>query len=103
MATGGGFGFIGAGTDTSALSSDLANATKLLKTSEIETTNDVIPIGIGLINWRAELAQLYLLSQNTNQQQHGSLRQALFPLYMSGPPKPGRRLRTPRSGCRLAA
>ncbi|KAL1591460.1 hypothetical protein SLS60_011960 [Paraconiothyrium brasiliense] len=51
----GGLGFIGAGTDTSTLSSDLLAAAELFYDANIKTSNGVLPIGIGFINWGADL------------------------------------------------
>ncbi|KAI5299937.1 hypothetical protein KEM55_000878 [Ascosphaera atra] len=56
----GGLGFIAAGYDVSNLSSDLAKARSLLRTgkgSALPTSeqNDILPIGIGFINWGADL------------------------------------------------
>ncbi|KAJ4988348.1 2-nitropropane dioxygenase [Stagonosporopsis vannaccii] len=59
----GGIGFIGAGTDVSDLSSHLEHATRLLNpsTSPINNTNSninaTLPIGVGFINWGADLAR----------------------------------------------
>ncbi|KAL5379042.1 hypothetical protein DPSP01_008678 [Paraphaeosphaeria sporulosa] len=51
----GGLGFIGVGTDTSNLSSDLQAAAKLIEKSSLTMNHDVMPIGIGFINWGADL------------------------------------------------
>lgn len=51
----GGIGFIGAGTDVSDLSTHLQNAQKLLKATSLPTT-PTLPIGVGFINWGADLS-----------------------------------------------
>ncbi|KAG9196414.1 nitronate monooxygenase [Alternaria panax] len=51
----GGIGFIGAGTDVSDLESHIRHAKKLLKSTTLETHNGTLPIGIGFINWGANL------------------------------------------------
>ncbi|KAJ4301183.1 hypothetical protein N0V90_003274 [Kalmusia sp. IMI 367209] len=52
----GGLGFIGSGTDTSTLSTDLSSASALLSNSHLHKYTDVLPIGIGFINWGASLS-----------------------------------------------
>ncbi|KAF2441277.1 NPD-domain-containing protein [Karstenula rhodostoma CBS 690.94] len=52
----GGLGFIGVGTDTSTLCSDLQAAAKLIDKSSIKTGHSVMPIGVGFINWGADLS-----------------------------------------------
>ncbi|KAF2831996.1 inosine monophosphate dehydrogenase [Ophiobolus disseminans] len=52
----GGIGFIGAGTDVSDLHTHLDNARKLLHSTTLSTNNDTLPIGIGFINWGANLS-----------------------------------------------
>ncbi|KAJ4344488.1 uncharacterized protein N0V89_012231 [Didymosphaeria variabile] len=56
-----GLGFIGAGTDTSTLLSDLQAAAKLIYDAKIKTGNGVMPIGIGFINWGANLSSAITL------------------------------------------
>jgi nitronate monooxygenase len=51
----GGIGFIGAGTDVSDLRSHLDNAVTLLKSTPLKAANGTLPIGIGFINWGANL------------------------------------------------
>lgn len=52
----GGFGFLAAGTDVSELKSELQRAADLVKDSPIErATADVLPIGVGFINWGVQL------------------------------------------------
>ena len=52
----GGLGFIGAGTDVTDLEKHLREAADLLKESPIEgATGDTIPIGVGFINWGADI------------------------------------------------
>ena len=52
----GGFGFIGAGTDVIELENYLQEAADILKESPIEgTTGDTLPIGVGFINWGANI------------------------------------------------
>ncbi|KAL6706866.1 hypothetical protein ACN47E_005009 [Coniothyrium glycines] len=51
----GGIGFIGAGTDVSNLSTQLQNAQRLLSATQLPTAPG-LPIGIGFINWGAELS-----------------------------------------------
>ncbi|KAL1654743.1 hypothetical protein SLS61_002492 [Didymella pomorum] len=53
----GGIGFIGAGTDVSSLSSYFSSACNLLRDSDVKTTNGTLPIGVGFINWGANLKQ----------------------------------------------
>jgi hypothetical protein len=54
----GGIGFIGAGTDTSDLSSHLLKAQDLLASAPLKDThsNNTLTIGIGFINWGADLS-----------------------------------------------
>jgi len=52
----GGLGFIGAGSELSELSNQLRHAQSLLKDSPIKpTTPGVLPVGVGFINWGADL------------------------------------------------
>ncbi|KAL1793289.1 hypothetical protein ACET3X_008271 [Alternaria dauci] len=51
----GGIGFIGAGTDVSDLESHVHHAKELLKNTTLQTQNGTLPIGIGFINWGANL------------------------------------------------
>ncbi len=52
----GGLGFIGAGTDVTDLDDYLQEAAELLKESPIEgATGDTLPIGVGFINWGANI------------------------------------------------
>lgn len=52
----GGLGFIGAGNDLNDLDKDLQRATDLLKHSSISRSpSDVLPVGVGFINWGADL------------------------------------------------
>ena len=52
----GGLGFIGAGTNMTDLEKYLREAADLLKESPIEgSTEDTLPIGIGFINWGADI------------------------------------------------
>lgn len=52
----GGLGFIAAGSELSDLSNQLRHAQSLLKDPPIEsTTPGVLPIGVGFINWGADL------------------------------------------------
>jgi len=52
-----GFGFIGAGTDVSNLSTLIEDAISAVKSSPIENTPaEVLPIGVGFICWGANLA-----------------------------------------------
>lgn len=61
----GGLGFIGAGTDVSLLSTYLEHATSLLSQfAPLPSRPDTLPIGIGFINWGADLtAALPLIVQ----------------------------------------
>ncbi|KAF2630570.1 inosine monophosphate dehydrogenase, partial [Macroventuria anomochaeta] len=52
----GGIGFIGAGTDVSDLESYLQDATRLIKDTNLKTTNGTLPVGVGFINWGADLS-----------------------------------------------
>jgi nitronate monooxygenase len=52
----GGIGFIGAGTDVSGLESYLEDASNLLKDTNLKTTNGTLPLGVGFINWGADLS-----------------------------------------------
>ncbi|KAF1929817.1 inosine monophosphate dehydrogenase [Didymella exigua CBS 183.55] len=52
----GGIGFIGAGTDVSDLETYLESAGMLLQDSPVPTTNGTIPLGVGFINWGADLS-----------------------------------------------
>ncbi|KAL9101366.1 MAG: hypothetical protein Q9163_003368 [Psora crenata] len=48
----GGFGFLAAGTDVSGLKNELRRASEVLKSSPIPGASpDVLPIGVGFINW----------------------------------------------------
>ncbi|KAF1945410.1 oxidoreductase 2-nitropropane dioxygenase [Clathrospora elynae] len=51
----GGIGFIGAGTDTSSLSTYFQHAQRLLGASALATKNGTMPIGVGFINWGADI------------------------------------------------
>ena len=52
----GGLGFIGAGTDVTDLEKYLQEAADLLKASPIKgAIGDTLPIGVGLINWGADI------------------------------------------------
>ncbi|CAG5175470.1 uncharacterized protein ALTATR162_LOCUS8112 [Alternaria atra] len=51
----GGIGFIGAGTDVSDLASHIGHAKELLKSTTLQKQNGILPIGIGFINWGANL------------------------------------------------
>ncbi|RYN76088.1 hypothetical protein AA0117_g6133 [Alternaria alternata] len=51
----GGIGFIGAGTDVSDLESHVRHAQELLKSTTLQTRHGTLPIGIGFINWGANL------------------------------------------------
>lgn len=51
----GGLGFIGSGTDTSTLASDLATAASLLSKTSLADYKETLPIGVGFINWGASL------------------------------------------------
>jgi len=52
----GGLGFIGAGSELSDLSNQLRHAQSLLRDSSIESaTPGVLPVGVGFINWGADL------------------------------------------------
>ncbi|KAH7072949.1 2-nitropropane dioxygenase [Paraphoma chrysanthemicola] len=51
----GGLGFIGAGTDVSDLQTHLDKAVTLLSATSLPTTDGVLPIGVGFINWGADL------------------------------------------------
>lgn len=53
----GGLGFIGAGTSTTDLATHLRSATSLLaQAAPLPSAHDTLPIGVGVINWGAELA-----------------------------------------------
>ncbi|KAF2134162.1 inosine monophosphate dehydrogenase [Dothidotthia symphoricarpi CBS 119687] len=52
----GGIGFIGAGTDVSDLSTHLEHAQTLLSRTALASSSNTLPIGIGFINWGADLA-----------------------------------------------
>lgn len=52
----GGIGFIGAGTDVSELDTYLSNAEKLLESTSLKTSDRPLPVGVGFINWGADLA-----------------------------------------------
>ncbi|KAL5121952.1 hypothetical protein ACEQ8H_000168 [Pleosporales sp. CAS-2024a] len=54
----GGIGFIGAGTDVSDVRSHLDKATHLVESSSLATTTtaNTLPLGIGFINWGADLS-----------------------------------------------
>ncbi|KAF1971421.1 inosine monophosphate dehydrogenase [Bimuria novae-zelandiae CBS 107.79] len=52
----GGLGFISSGTDTSTLAHELQAATSLLQHCTLPTESDTLPLGIGFINWSADLA-----------------------------------------------
>ena len=52
----GGIGFVGAGTDVSNLESYLKDASNLLKYTDLKTTNGTLPLGVGFINWGADLS-----------------------------------------------
>ena len=52
----GGIGFIGAGTDVSDLASHLDEASSQLETAGLHTLNGTLPVGVGFINWGADLA-----------------------------------------------
>ncbi|KAF3041244.1 hypothetical protein E8E11_004974 [Didymella keratinophila] len=51
----GGIGFIGAGTDVSDLESYFESAGRLLQDLDLATTNGTLPVGVGFINWGADL------------------------------------------------
>jgi nitronate monooxygenase len=51
----GGIGFIGAGTDVSDLESYFESTRRLLQDSDVATTNGTLPVGVGFINWGADL------------------------------------------------
>ena len=52
----GGLGFIGAGTDLSDLNKHLTHARSLLSDNPIpSSSHEVLPIGVGFINWGAEI------------------------------------------------
>jgi len=52
----GGLGFVGAGSELSDLSNQLRHAQSLLTDSPIQsTTPGILPIGVGFINWGADL------------------------------------------------
>ena len=58
----GGIGFIGSGTDQTTLASDLQSAQSLLQNSSIHEST--LPIGVGFINWGADLsASIPLIQQ----------------------------------------
>jgi nitronate monooxygenase len=59
----GGIGFIGAGTDVSDLQQHLDNAVSLLSSSRLPTQHALLPIGVGFINWGADLATAIPLIQ----------------------------------------
>ena len=53
----GGFGFLAAGTDTSDLKAELERARTLLQKSPIKGVDPtILPIGVGFINWGANLS-----------------------------------------------
>jgi nitronate monooxygenase len=52
----GGIGFIGAGTDVADLSTHLDHATRLLHDTNLATRSGTMPIGVGFINWGANLS-----------------------------------------------
>ena len=52
----GGFGFFGAGEDTSTLGAHLSQAKQLLSSGPpLTTVGGVLPIGVGFLNWGADL------------------------------------------------
>jgi nitronate monooxygenase len=53
----GGLGFIGAGTDVSILEAEFEKAKKLLRESGMEGRgrDETMPIGVGFINWGADM------------------------------------------------
>ncbi|KAF1358109.1 inosine monophosphate dehydrogenase [Lizonia empirigonia] len=52
----GGLGFIGAGTSTTSLTTHLLAATSLLaQSAPLPSAHSTLPIGVGVINWGAEL------------------------------------------------
>ena len=54
----GGLGFLAGGSDTSDLEAQLANATEILASnSPVQSRNNVLPIGVGFLNWGANLEQ----------------------------------------------
>ncbi|KAH6612485.1 2-nitropropane dioxygenase [Boeremia exigua] len=53
----GGIGFIGAGTDVSDLDSYLSHATQLLAPAPLASRSATLPVGVGFINWGADLAR----------------------------------------------
>lgn len=56
VAKAGGLGFLAAGTDTSDLKAELERARNLLQKSPIKgVDSDILPIGVGFINWGANL------------------------------------------------
>ena len=56
VARAGGFGFLAAGTDVSGLKNELRLVSNLLEASPIRgAPPDVLPIGVGFINWGVEL------------------------------------------------
>ncbi|KAF1996097.1 inosine monophosphate dehydrogenase, partial [Amniculicola lignicola CBS 123094] len=52
----GGIGFLGGGTDVSDLDSHFQSAQRLLSGSPLPTHSNTLPIGVGFINWGANLA-----------------------------------------------
>ncbi|CAD0092231.1 unnamed protein product [Aureobasidium vineae] len=63
----GGLGFIGAGSDISALSSELSQARDILTKANVSTSTGVLPIGVGFLIWGAPLADtLAILSKPEN-------------------------------------
>lgn len=55
VALAGGIGFIGAGFDLTNLANDLSEATTLAREAGLHTPNSVLPIGVGVQNWGADL------------------------------------------------
>jgi len=63
----GGLGFIGAGSEISTLSSELAQARDILTKANLSTSTGVLPIGVGFLIWGAPLADtLAVLSKPEN-------------------------------------
>ncbi|KAF2094127.1 inosine monophosphate dehydrogenase [Rhizodiscina lignyota] len=51
----GGIGFIGASSDVSTLEGYFKDARQLLRSHHLQTANNTLPIGIGFLNWGADL------------------------------------------------
>ena len=82
----GGFGFLAAGNKLNGLDNNLEHG--LLEESPVPAAaSDTLPIGVGFINWGADLSLALPMIYNTCQQRYGYSRRRDWKIQCYGPRK----------------